>query len=271
MNGLIPIGAYDVLQQTSQALLIMMVVVWALSVRMRDASIVDLIWGPGFAVVGWAAWMVQPDPAVKSGVGVILASIWGLRLGLYLAKRNLGKGEDFRYQSIRKRVGPSFWWSSFFVVFGFQGTLIWIISMPLQLALVEPNLPSAHIWQAVGGLCWAVGIFFEAVGDYQLAQFKADPASKGQVMDRGLWRYTRHPNYFGDALLWWGLYLVSVGEGAPLWTAFAPLLMTFLLLRVSGVALLERTITERRPAYRAYIERTSAFIPWFPKQPKTEG
>lgn len=265
MNGLTPIGTTELIGHTALVLLGVMTLVWLLSVRMRDASIVDLSWGPGFAVVGWTAWSVQPEADLKTGLGVILATVWGLRLGLYLAKRNLGHGEDFRYQSIRARVGPTFWWSSFFLVFGFQGALIWIISMPLQLAMLNPAPAASQAWVLAGLVCWAVGFFFEVVGDYQLAQFKADPASKGQVMDRGLWRYTRHPNYFGDALLWWGLYLLSVGEGAPLWTAFAPALMTFLLLRVSGVALLERTITERRPAYRDYIERTSAFIPWPPK------
>ena len=189
--------------------------------------------------------------------------MWGLRLGAYIFWRNRGKGEDYRYRRWRERAGDGFWWRSYFQVFLMQGALLWVISAPLLAA--EYNQDPGHFrpLDAIGALVWCVGFFFESVGDWQLARFKSDPANKGKVMRGGLWAYTRHPNYFGDATLWWGFYIIAAGTTDGWLTVFAPLLMTALLLRVSGVALLERTITERRPQYREYIASTSGFIPWF--------
>lgn len=263
----VPVTAFQLMGNSAGAILVCVVLLWMLSVRIRDASIVDLFWGPGFAMVAWVSFLSQPDPASRSMLLPILATLWGGRLGIYLARRNLGKGEDYRYQTMRRQQGPLFWLKSLLTVFGIQGLLMWVISMPLQLAQRSAGEDSslASVLVALGIVLFAIGLTFEAVGDAQLAAFKADPSNRGKVIDKGLWYYTRHPNYFGDALLWWGLFTIAIGQGAPLWTFISPLVMTGLLLKVSGVALLEQTITERRPAYRAYQERTSAFIPWFPR------
>ncbi|HNH46240.1 MAG TPA: DUF1295 domain-containing protein, partial [Myxococcota bacterium] len=183
--------------------------------------------------------------------------------GLYLHRRNHGKGEDARYQKIRAGYGPSFRWKSLYVVFGLQGLLISVVGLPL-LAAIASDAPLGPM-DAVGLGLWITGFLFESIADAQLSAFKADPGSKGRVMDRGLWRYSRHPNYFGNFCMWWGIGVVALGVGA--WfTLVGPILMSVLLLRVSGVSLLESTITERRPEYRAYQERTSSFFPWFPRR-----
>jgi steroid 5-alpha reductase family enzyme len=169
---------------------------------------------------------------------------------------------------MRENFGPNFWWISYFQTFLLQGLLLWIISAPLLVAMDAEDPDRFTPLDVIGAAVWAVGIFFEAVGDWQLARFKADPANKGKVMRTGLWRYTRHPNYFGDACVWWGLFIIAAGTPWGVATVFAPVIMTVLLLRVSGVALLERTITRRRPEYADYIESTSAFVPWPPKRAK---
>ena len=185
-----------------------------------------------------------------------------LRLAGYITWRNWGEGEDYRYRQIRQRNQPGFEFKSLYLVFGLQGVLAWIISIPLLVAILHPGEPGGVAY--LGVLVWLVGMLFEAVGDYQLARFKADPDNKGKVLDSGLWRYTRHPNYFGNAMIWWGFYLIALSVGGW-WTIFAPLLMTFLLLKVSGVVLLEKDIAERRPAYRDYVARTNAFLPGPPR------
>jgi steroid 5-alpha reductase family enzyme len=189
-----------------------------------------------------------------------------LRLSLHILIRNWGRGEDFRYRKWRQEAGTAWWWQSLWRVFFLQGVLLWIISFPL-LAAQRRSLP-AHptIFDLLGVAFWLVGFFFEAVGDYQLSRFRAKAENRGKVLDRGVWRYTRHPNYFGDAAQWWGYYLIAVAAGG-LWSVFSPILMTFLLVRVSGAALLEKTLATR-PGYREYVERTSAFIPWLPRRKK---
>ncbi len=237
---------------------------WLLSVRLRDVSIVDLFWGTGFVVV--ASWTCVRMGAydVRSMLITSVVAVWGLRLSAYLTWRNWGHGEDRRYQAIRANYGPRFWWLSLFIVFGFQGALIWLVSLPVQWALVAPALPMTWLnWFGLG--LAAAGIAIESTADAQMARFKADPASAGQVCDRGLWRYSRHPNYFGDCVVWWGLYLLAFSGAGYAWTAIGPVIMSVMLLRVSGVALLEKDIAERRPAYADYIRRTSAFVPLPPR------
>ena len=232
-----------------------------MSLLLKNASIVDPFWGPGFALVAMVTVLQLPVVGSSSLLLLVLVCIWALRLGIYLGMRNIGEGEDFRYVAMRKQAGESFALHSLFSVFFLQGLLLWLISWPIQAAIVAGG--SIGPWQRLGFLLWGVGFCFEAVGDWQLSRFKARPQSAGQVMDQGLWRYTRHPNYFGDALLWWGYGCFALGAGQPL-LLFSPLLMNLLLVKVSGVALLEKEIHHRRPAYREYIRRTSAFIPWFP-------
>jgi steroid 5-alpha reductase family enzyme len=251
-----------VIVQAAAVLAMVMVALWALSVRIRDVSIVDPFWGPGFALIAGVCLFRQADPSPRAFLVFALVTIWALRLGVHLLRRR-GHGEDFRYAAMRERRGPSFVYSSLFIVFGLQGVLLLGISLPVMAAISAPATVFGPL-DAIAAAIWLCGFLFEAIGDAQLEAFKLDPSNRGKVNNRGLWRYTRHPNYFGDALLWWGLGLFGVAVGAwPL--LLGPAAMTFLLLRVSGVALLEKDITERRPAYREYIQQTSAFIPWFPR------
>jgi steroid 5-alpha reductase family enzyme len=255
----------SVLLAAALAVAAVMVATWLVSLAVRDASIVDLVWGAGFAVVAAVSAVVGDGPASRRVLLAVLVGVWGLRLSAYLARRNLGHGEDFRYVKMRRHWGDRFWWVSFFQVFLLQGVLMWVVSLPVQLAAASLRPAGLGPLAWVGVAVWAVGLFFEAVGDAQLARFKADPASKGQVMDRGLWRYTRHPNYFGDCCLWWGIFLVAAETGAARWGVVGPIVMTILLLRVSGVALLEKDIGSRRPGYADYVRRTSAFFPRPPR------
>jgi steroid 5-alpha reductase family enzyme len=239
-----------------------MIVLWGLSLALRDASIVDIWWGPGFALIAGVTYALSPE---GNTLATVLTMIWGLRLGAYLLVRNAGHGEDPRYQAMRRHHGERFPVVSLLTVFGLQGVLMWLVSMPVQVAN-HGGGGGAGLTAALGFGLWAVGLFFEAVGDLQLARFKADPESQGRVMDRGLWRYTRHPNYFGDACAWWGIWLVCLGAPGAAWTVLSPALMTFFLLRISGVALLERSIGKRRPEYAEYQRRTSAFFPLPPRR-----
>lgn len=248
---------------------------WLLSIRLRDVSIVDPYWGPGFAIIAAASFLHGSgdprnlwDPLAthepRQLIVLIMVALWGLRLGIYLLRRNIGHGEDFRYAAMREHHGARFWWLSLFTVFTLQGFLQWFVALPAQVALLQHHQSALGPLDFVGLGVWGIGLFFEAVGDWQLARFKADPANRGKVLDRGLWRYTRHPNYFGDAMIWWGVWIVSASAPGGLWTIASPALMMFLVMRVSGVTMLERTLAER-PHYRDYIARTSAFFPWPPK------
>jgi steroid 5-alpha reductase family enzyme len=243
-----------------------MTVLWIFSLFLRNSSIVDIFWGTGFVIANWVYFALTPDgfPARK-WLTVTLVTIWGLRLSLYILWRNWGKGEDFRYRKWREEAGGKWWWQSFFKVFALQGLLLWIISAPLLAAQISATPARLTILDFVAIPVWAIGFFFEAVGDWQMARFKADPANKGQVMRTGVWRYSRHPNYFGEATMWWAYYLVAAA-GSGFWTIFSPIIMTTLLLRVSGVTLLEKSLKETKPKYKEYVETTSAFIPWFPRK-----
>ena len=247
------------------AIVILMVSTWLLSVLIKNASIVDIAWGLGFVVVAWVSRIVGEGDDARQWLLTIMTSVWGLRLGAYLFWRNTGHGEDYRYRAMRKRWGPRFPLISLVTVFALQGTLMWIVSIGVQLGQADAT-PSLGAIAYVGVAVYLVGLFFEVVGDAQLARFKADPDSAGKVMDRGLWRYTRHPNYFGDACVWWGLALVAAETGSGAWGLVGALVMTVLLRRVSGVTLLERSLRKRREGYEQYIARTSAFVPRPPKK-----
>ena len=242
----------------------MMLAVWAISVAVRDAGIVDILWGFGFVVVAWVSWLVTDGHDVRAALLVFMATAWGLRLAIHLAFRNIGQEEDFRYQSMRRRAGDRFWITSLVRVFGLQAAAMWVMSLPLMIGISDADRGFSPLW-VIGTAVFLVGFGFEAVSDWQLTQFKADSGNAGTVMDRGLWRYSRHPNYFGDCVVWWGIYLAAAAAGAW-WTIAGPLVMTVLLLRVSGVALLERSIGKRRPGYAEYSARTSAFIPMPPRR-----
>lgn len=245
----------------------LMTLLWLVSLALRNSSIVDIFWGAGFVVLGWLYFVLAPQGLPERKLLItLLVTIWGLRLSFYIFIRNRGKGEDFRYVAMRQAAGSSWWWRSYLNVFVLQGVLMWLISAPLRAAQTGVT-ESLTTLDFMGVVVWAIGFFFEAVGDWQLARFKADPTNKGKVMNRGVWRYTRHPNYFGDAAQWWGFFLIALAAGG-LTTIYSPILMTYLLVRVSGKALLEKSM-EQRPGYREYVETTSGFVPWFPA--KTKG
>ncbi len=249
-------------------ILVAMLLLWLLSLRLRDASIVDIFWGPAFLLVALVGWALGGGDEERRVLLAALTGAWGLRLGAWLALRNIGHGEDPRYARWRQRIsaaGGDFRWHSLFMVFGLQGLLVIIVSLPVQAGQSAATGQPLGLFALAGGAVWLLGFLFEAVGDWQLRQFKADPANAGKVMDRGLWRYSRHPNYFGNACLWWGLWLVACDGTGLWWTAIGPAVMTFFLLRVSGVTLLEASLASSKPGYSEYVRRTSAFIPWWPR------
>ncbi len=247
----------------------LMLALWIVSLIITDSSIVDIFWGTGFVIVAWVCFFLTPEGFMGRKLLIaILTTIWGLRLSIHILLRNWGKGEDYRYQKWRKEAGSEWWWRSFFKVFLLQGALMWIISAPLLAAQISPT-PDRLIWlDYLGAIIWGVGFFFEAIGDWQLSSFRANPTNKGKLLNTGLWRYTRHPNYFGDATQWWGFFLIAVTANGYL-TIFSPVIMTLLLRRVSGVTLLEKTLKDTKPGYKEYVETTNAFIPWFPRKKST--
>jgi steroid 5-alpha reductase family enzyme len=247
-------------------ILIYMILVWIVSVALKNASIVDTFWGLGFVLVAVTAFILADDGFQGRKVLITaLVTIWGVRLAAHITRRNWGKGEDFRYQAFRQKYGPErYWWFSFFQVFLLQGVLLWIIAAPLVAAQVFASPDHFTLADGIGVLVWGVGFFFEAVGDWQLVRFKKNPANQGKVLDRGLWAYTRHPNYFGDAAVWWGYYLIALSTGWGALTIFSPALMSFLLVFVSGVAMLEKSMRQK-PKYDDYRRRTSAFFPRPPR------
>ena len=242
----------------------LMTLIWLISLLIHDSSIVDIFWGSGFAVLAWVYYFNADGYQPRQLLMAIMVTLWGLRLSGYIGWRNIGKGEDFRYQKWRQEAGPAWWWKSYFRVYLLQGIILWIVASPL-LAANYYATDSLNLLDFVGVILGAIGLFFEAVGDYQLARFKANPTNKGKVMNTGLWRYTRHPNYFGDAVVWWGFWGVALAAGG-FWTVYSPFIMTFLLMKVSGAALLEKTLTVSKPKYADYIERTNAFFPGIPKK-----
>lgn len=239
-------------------LLALAVAGWAIATARRNAGLVDILWSLFFLAAALAYLLGGSHDAPRAWLMVALVAVWALRLAAYLALRNWNAPEDHRYRAIRARNEPGFAWKSLYLVFGLQSVLAWLISAPLAAAIAGAG-PLEPL-DGLGAALAAFGIAFEATADAQLAAFKAKPESAGKVMDRGLWRYTRHPNYFGEFCVAWGFWLVALAAGAW-WTVFAPLLMSVLLLRVSGVALLEKDIGERRPAYREYVASTNAFFP----------
>ncbi len=255
----------EVLALSALCIVAMMIALWLVSLIKKDASIVDIFWGLGFVMVGWASWKFSDAQSQRGTVLAVLTTVWGLRLGGYLWWRNHGKGEDFRYQAMRKHYGSKFAVKSLFIVFGLQGVLMWIVSLPVQLGQMTDGAKVGAVGY-VGIALWAIGVLFESVGDIQLARFKSDSANAGKVMDKGLWKFTRHPNYFGDACAWWGIAIVAAESRIGLFGIIGALVMNTLLLKYSGVPILEKSINKRRPGYEEYQRRTSSFIPRMPKK-----
>ena len=249
--------------------LAIMVALWALSLRLRDTSIVDLFWGLGFAVIALATLWRTGGLSPRAFLLALLVTAWSLRYSWHLWRRNIGHGEDYRYAAMRKRAedsGRSWNRRSLYAVFLLQGFIMWLVSLPVQLGQIYQE-PITLGWAAMAGLAlWLTGVLFEAVGDRQLKRFRADPNNRGKVLDTGLWRYTRHPNYFGNACLWWGIWLCACEVPAAAWAFFSPALMTWALLKFSGVPILEKHLADTRPGYSDYMRRTSMFFPLPPKK-----
>ena len=257
-------GSSSVLIGAAATIACLMLASWSVSLLRRDASIVDIVWGLGFVVVAWAAKFVTGASGAGNWLLLMMVTVWGLRLAGYLAKRNLGNGEDFRYRAMRRKHGERFAIVSLYSVFGLQGALMFVVSLPVTLGQRDTNAGAGFV-VLLGFIVWAIGAYFEVVGDAQLARFKRDPRNTDQIMDQGLWGLTRHPNYFGDCLVWWGLAIVGSTQGAGPWAFLGAIVMTVLLVRVSGAALLDRLLAKRKPGYAEYMERTSGFIP-MPRQ-----
>lgn len=240
-----------------------MLVAWIISLIRKDASIVDPFWGPGFLVATITAFFASGGETSFRRVFLLsLVAIWALRLGIYLLRRNLAEGEeDYRYRQMREKWGEKFPWVSLGTVFLLQAALCWFIALPLIKVQSHPGPDTWTLLDIAGLTLWICGLFFEAVGDFQLSRFKADPSHRGKVLDTGLWRYTRHPNYFGDFLVWWGFFLVALNSPGGWMTVASPVLMSIFLMRVSGVTLLEKKLSETRSGYREYKQRTNAFFP----------
>jgi steroid 5-alpha reductase family enzyme len=258
------VSVWSVALQALALIVVMGLATWAVSTWRHDVSLVDRMWPVFIAAAGVSYAVAWPQTTHRADWMLAVGLAWAARLGVYITARNWGHGEDRRYQQIRARNEPGFAFKSLYLVFALQAVLAWIVSWPF-LGGVIGTQPLG--WLDVIGLAIAAfGLVFEAVGDWQMARFKADPANKGQVMDRGLWGSTRHPNYFGECCVWWGLFIVALAGGSGWWTVVSPLLITVLLLKVSGVTLLEKDMADRRPAYREYVARTNAFFPGWPRR-----
>jgi len=255
----------DIYLQALGLLLAVAAFLWVLSVVKRGVGIVDSFWSLMLFSAGAFYTLALAASGTRATLALTLLAIWALRLAGHVTWRNWGEPEDYRYREIRQRNEPGFWLKSLYLVFGLQAVLAWIVSLPL-LPLLGSPVPLGALDAAAVALILG-GTVYEAVADWQLARFKREPANQGRVLDRGLWRYSRHPNYFGECGVWWGFYLFAASVGAW-WSVVSPLLMTFLLVKISGVALLETTIGRRRPAYSDYIRTTSAFVP-MPKRKRT--
>ncbi|HVW73480.1 MAG TPA: DUF1295 domain-containing protein [Rhizomicrobium sp.] len=232
---------------------------WLVSLKGRDVSIIDIFWGPGIAgVTDIAAWLGHPG-GDRAATVIFLVNLWGLRLAAHIWSRH--QGEDHRYAAMRRQAGRNWWWVSLIQVFLLQAILIWFIAAPTVAAVVSSRAPMGWL-DYVGAALAAAGLLFEAVADFQLASFRNDPANRGKVLDRGLWAWSRHPNYFGESLMWWGFFLLGFAAAHRWWLVLSPIAVTVLLLQVSGISLMEDTIDARRPGYAEYKKRVSALIPW---------
>ena len=257
------------LSTSLEALLILlsfMSLIWLVSVLIRDSSIVDIFWGIAFIVLSWSYAGTLENIGPRQVIILLAVHSWALRLSLYLLWRNWGHSEDTRYLAMRSRWGVQWTLRSLFVVFWFQAAVAWVVSFPLHLALATPEAELITITSIVGIALFLFGFLFEVIADYQLARFKTDPQNRNQVCNHGLWRYTRHPNYFGESVLWWGLSCFAITTPSTLWILISPTLMTLLLLKFSGVVLLEKELNTSKQGYREYTLTTNTFVPWFQKR-----
>lgn len=248
------------------AVIAMMFTGWIISLVYRNVTVADSFWGIGFVLIAWLTFAFSDGFWGRKALICMLVTIWGIRLSIHLTWRNHGKGEDPRYAEWRKKSGHRFWLVSLFKVFLLQSIFIWAIALALQWGQIARQPEGFTALDSLGAILWAIGFFFEAISDRQLTKFKSDPANTGRVMDQGLWALSRHPNYFGESLIWWGIFLIALATPNSAWTIISPILITAVLLKMTGIPLMEKDIVNRRPGYKAYVARTSAFFPWFPKK-----
>jgi steroid 5-alpha reductase family enzyme len=251
---------------TAAAVVLVLAITFVIAVRRGHHSVIDTAWGLGFCAIAATSLAASAGHGDRTRRILIaaLTIVWGLRLAFHIVRRNRGKGEDPRYAALLAKAPGSRLVYALRTVYLTQGVVMWFVSLPVQVAMYEQGGVGVLTW--VGTVVFAIGLFFEAVGDWQLTRFKADPGSKGQVMDRGLWRYTRHPNYFGDACVWWGLYLIAAQQWQGALTVLSVVAMTYTLANGTGKPTLEKGIADRRPGYREYVTRTSGFIPLPPRR-----
>ena len=252
--------------QASFLIFILVTILWIWSVYLKDVSIIDIFWGLGFVILNIFYVLNSGDLNSRKILLLVLVSVWGLRLSIYLAYRNIGKGEDFRYQEFRRKFGPKrYWWLSYFQAFLLQGALMILISITLLGMSFTSQLKTLSTLDYIGIGIWLIGFIFEAGGDYQLMRFKKNTNNKGTLLITGFWKYTRHPNYFGDAVVWWSYGIFSISAGAY-WQVIGSILMTLLIIKISGVTLLEKSLKQTKTAYSDYVDKTSSFFPWFQKK-----
>lgn len=246
------------------------VLLWLISIRLQDVSFVDGYWAFGMVIMAALAYVQTDGSPARKALLLGLTSLWGVRLALHLFTRWRREGVDPRYARIlgglMDKKGWSFAKASLIQVFLLQAPLLFFVCLPAQVGQVASE-PAELGWLAwIGAAVALIGILFESIGDWQLRRFREDPASKGKVLDTGLWRYTRHPNYFGDTCTWWGIWLIAAETGPGRWTIVGPIVLTFLLMKWSGVPLLEKGLKKNRPGYEDYLRKTPSFFPWFPKK-----
>jgi steroid 5-alpha reductase family enzyme len=245
-------------------LLIYMTTVFVFALWLKDNSIVDVAYGAAFVLVGWTGLLILGNGHARQWLVVLLVTLWGVRLAVHILLRKQGEGEDFRYRQWRESWGNTFVWRSFLQIFMLQGAVIFLVVLPVQLVINAPG-GQLGMLDRIGVLIWLFGFAFETIGDWQLLQFKKNPLNQGGIIQHGLWRYTRHPNYFGEAVLWWGIFLIALNAEYGLWALISPVLINFLLLKVSGIPMLELKY-QSNPEFIAYKSRTNAFFPWLPKK-----
>ncbi len=252
---------------SAAVIFVYMTALFFLAVKRQNNSIADIAWGPGFILVAAASFFLAGDFTSRQILVLSLVVIWGLRLAIRIYRRNRGKGEDPRYKKWREEWGSSFLIRSYLQVFLLQGLFMWLISLPVIYIMARSN-GSLEWLDLTGGLIWITGFFFEATADGQLDRFLSDKSNKGKILDRGLWRYSRHPNYFGEVIQWWGIFIIAINVPGAFWTVAGPLTITWLILFVSGIPLLEKSM-KQNPAFQEYAKRTSVFIPLPPKNIST--
>ncbi len=250
---------------TALVVLVVLGITFVVALRVGRHAVVDVTWGLGFATIAVASFLLASGEGdrLRGALVLVLTVAWGVRLAVHIGLRSRGHGEDPRYEELMAKAPGHPNLHAFQRIYLTQGLVMWFVSLPVQVAAFEPSAVNLVTW--LGVLVWVLGFVFETVGDYQLTRFRNDPSSKGRVLDTGLWRYTRHPNYFGDACVWWGLSLVAFSAWPGVLTILSPLVMTWLLAKGTGKPLLEKDMASRRPGYAEYVRRTSGFVPLPPK------